>query len=227
MTKTLVVIGDSTSALNFNPGTPAQHWTAIFSGNIGATVYVLAASGETTIQGLARIPAAVALQPTDSIIMDMANDRGAIVSGAMSLATYKENLRQMVIQLHAGGVAYNRIVLASCPCWRSGIAQYTPLINAMRDVSTEFGCRFRHNFKDYLYENYMNSDAAVARYLTAEDPIHQSIAGNAYLADLFSSEIANGWYGFSEETELPPTSGATQFQIDCEAAILEMKRLTS
>jgi len=221
MTKRLVVIGDSTSALNFNPGTPAQHWTAILGSAIGAEVHVFAASGETTVQGLARVPAAVAVAPTDAIIMLMANDRGAIMAGTMSLATYKENLRQMVIQLYAGGVAYNRIVLASCPAWRSGIAQYTPLIDAMCEVVAEFGCRFRHNFKDYIYDMYMNSPTAVTWYLGVnnEDPIHQSIAGNANVGSLFVKEIANGWYS----DYVPPVSGVTTRHLSAVSILEDIK----
>lgn len=191
MTNKIAFIGDSLTDPLFNPGsggpTVSQHWTSILGAAAGyapADILTFAASGETTDQGLLRVPAVISAAPAVCVVMLMANDRASV-----PIARYETNLRSMVTQMQDAGI---KVVLASCPAWRSGIIDYKPFMNVMQAIAIERGCRYFDVFKEYIYSNYADGALAVTWYFNTTDPIHQSIAGNARIAALLGAWIPTG-----------------------------------
>jgi lysophospholipase L1-like esterase len=179
-----VFTGDSvTASANVALG---QRWVQIVglaAGYAPADIINAGVPGNTSAQILARLQADVLSHSPDVVVMMFTvNDGG----NGVPLATHEANYRSMIGQCQAAGA---KVVLITPPVYRQNVSSWRAWRAKWMQLAAEYGCHFVDVTSAYGWEYAADSYAFGALYVNSADLVHQSVAGNARIAEICAEPI--------------------------------------
>lgn len=193
----IAFLGDSvTQCANV---TAAQSWPQIvglFNGYAIADIINAGIAGNTTADMLARVQNdVIALAPDVCVMMMTVNDK----THGLTLAQHETNLRSLISQLRAANI---KVVIASHPLYRSGVDTWKAWVEKDQSIAGELNIPYVDVFREYCFANLYTT--LNQYYTSSAELIHQSVAGNAKIAEVMNRNIYAGVF----IKDPPPPSGS-------------------
>ena len=193
----IVFLGDSvTASANV---TLAQRWAQIVglaAGYAPAEIINAGVPGNTSAQILARLQADVLSHSPDVVaMMFTVND----VGNSLPLSTHEANYRSIIEQCQVAGV---KVVLITPPIYRTNVYTWRAWHAKWMKLASEYGCHLIDVTRAYGWEYVADTAFFGALYVNSSDLVHQSVAGNARIAEICAEPIHAG--AFVKQTEQIP-----------------------
>lgn len=175
----IAFLGDSiTTSANV---TTVQSWVQQVGLANGYTDIINAGvPGNTTVDMLARINAdVISKSPDVCVLMMTVNDK----THSLTLAQHETNVRSIISQLRAANI---KVVITSPPVYRSDIPSWQAWVEKDQAIAGELGIHYVDIWREYSAIYLYNASTFNALYVNSADLVHQSIAGNAKIAEVMT-----------------------------------------
>lgn len=198
----IVFLGDSITACS--NVTLAQSWPQIVglaNGYTSGNIINAGVPGDETTQMLARVQSVINQAPDVCVMMMTVNDK----THGLTLAQHETNLRSLISQLRAANI---KVVIASHPIYRSGVDTWKAWVEKDQSIAGELGIPYVDVFREYCFANLYTT--LNQYYTSSAELIHQSVAGNAKIAEVM---IRNNYAGVFIKDPPPPSGGCDELTL--------------
>lgn len=198
----IVFLGDSiTASANVNLTDRWAYKVGIFNGYAAADIINAGVPGDETTQMLARVQSVINQAPDVCVMMMTVNDK----THGLTLAQHETNLRSLIAQLRAANI---KVVIASHPLYRSGVDTWKAWVEKDQAIAGELGIPYVDVFREYCFANLYTS---INQYYTSTaELIHQSVAGNAKIAEVMTR---NNYAGVFIKDPPPPSGSCDELTL--------------
>lgn len=199
----IAFLGDSiTASANVNLTDRWAYKVGIFNGYAAVDIINAGVPGDETTQMLARVQADVINQAPDVCVMMMTvNDK----THGLTLAQHETNLRSLISQLRAANI---KVVIASHPLYRSGVDTWKAWVEKDQSIAGELNIPYVDVFREYCFANLYTT--LNQYYTSSAELIHQSVAGNAKIAEVMAR---NNYAGVFIKDPPPPSGNCDELTI--------------
>ncbi len=194
----IAFLGDSvTASANVALTDRWAYKVGIANGYSPANIINAGIPGDETTQMLVRLQADVINHAPDVCVMMMTvNDK----SHGLTLETHESNVRNIISQLRTANI---KVVIASPPVYRSSINTWQAWVEKDQAIAGELNIPYIDIWREYSALYLYNSSTFNSLYVNSADLVHQSVAGNAKIAEVMNR---NNYAGvFLPDVENPPS----------------------